>query len=116
MKKTCAIIAGLLVIATALAGLHDDTSALDYPMPDIHDELHGSVQSNIRVATNINEFITNIATNLVKQRIRINLNNCIWDPDSKILYERTIKDNRLFYIAVTNVDLISEGLPLVREK
>lgn len=93
---------------------------LDVPIPEPEQEFQGNIKANTPMVTNTVEITQALAENLYEHKILIDLSNCIWDPDAKILYERTIKNidgkSRLYYIAVTNVNLLAIKEPLVREK
>ena len=116
MKKILGIMTICLIALAAWAGLNDASQTLPAEVPDAQNALHGRIPGDLPTMTNVEEVVGAIVTNLVWQKYRSeDLRNCFWNPSARIFYKGEIKridgEDRMFYIAITNVNLFVVGVP-----
>lgn len=118
MKKTFGILFGCVCVAVAAlaAGLSDESATLPVEIPDAEKVIHGRMPGDAQMVTNIEAIAYSIVTNMIYQKYRSeDLRNCFWSPSSRIFYRGEIKridgEDRMYYIAITNVNLFTIGVP-----
>lgn len=110
------VIAGIALFAWA--GLEDLSNAANMPaeIPDAQTALHGKIPGDRQTITNVEAIVGSIVTNMIYQKYQAeDLRNCFWSPSSRIFYRGEIKridgEDRMYYIAITNVNLFTLGVP-----
>ena len=116
MKKILGILSICLIAIAAWAGLSDASQTLPVEVPDAQTAVHGRVKGDTPIVTNIEEIVHTVVTNMIWQKYRSeDLRNCFWNPNARIFYKGDIKridgEDRMFYIAITNVNLFIYGVP-----